>query len=174
MMKSMSLLFERYITEGKDSFVHKVRSIATRLSVNPDWLMLVFFIETAASVYGKIDHTIKNSIGAGGLIQFLPSTARSLGTTVDKLVHMTATEQLTWVEKYFSPYAGRMHSAADTYLAVLFPAAIGKPDTWVLHASRLPAETVARWNPLFDLDKNGEITVAEVKEKLNEIVKRYA
>lgn len=170
----MSLQFESYLTEGKTSFVNKVRSIATRLSVDPNWLMLVFFIETGAAVYGKIDHTIKNKIGAGGLIQFLPSTAISLGTTVDALVHMTATEQLTWVEKYFAPYAGRMHSAADTYLAVLFPVAIGKPDSWVLHASRLPAETVAKWNPLFDIDKNGQISIAEVKEKLNEIEKRYA
>ena len=170
----MSLQFESYLTEGKTSFVNKVRSIATRLSVDPNWLMLVFFIETGAAVYGKIDHTITNKIGAGGLIQFLPSTAIRLGTTVDALVHMTATEQLTWVEKYFSQYKGRLHSAADTYLAVLFPAAIGKPDSWVLHASRLPAETVAKWNPLFDLDKNGEITIAEVKEKLNEITERYA
>jgi len=170
----MSLLFERYLTKGNNDFVNKVRSIAKRLFVEPDWLMLVFFIETGAAVYGKIDHTIKNNIGAGGLIQFLPSTARSLGTTVDALVHMTATEQLTYVEKYLSPYAGRMKSAADTYLAVLFPVAIGKPDSWVLHASRLPAETVAKWNPLFDLNKDGEITVAEIMEKLNEIQKRYA
>ena len=171
----MSLKFEKYLPEDlKGDFACKVREIAKKLGVDPDWLMVVFFIETAAAVYGKINPAIKNSIGAGGLIQFLPSTARMLGTTVNDLVSMKPVKQLDYVEGYLSRYRGRMHSVSDVYLAVLFPVAIGKPDSWVLHASRLPAETVAKWNPLFDLDKNGEITVAEVKEKLNNIVKRYA
>ena len=41
--------------------------------------------------------------GATGLIQFLPSTARGLGTTTDALAGMSSVEQLNYVEKYFDP-----------------------------------------------------------------------
>lgn len=42
--------------------------------------------------------------GAIGLIQFMPSTAKGLGTSTSALKQMTAVDQLAYVEKYFAPY----------------------------------------------------------------------
>jgi hypothetical protein len=164
------LAYEELIIENKAAFISKVILLAGKLNVNPNWLMVVFFIETAASRYGKINSAIQNSIGATGLIQFMPSTAIGLGTTCEALKNMTNVIQLDWVQKYFQPYSGRMKTLHDLYFAVFFPAAIGKADSWILSASHLSAQTIACANPLYDLNKDQQITVAEVKTKLSQFV----
>lgn len=170
----MKLLYEELIPENREDFIEKVREISNLLGILPDWLMLVFYIETAASVHKKIDHRIKNSIDATGLIQFLPSTARNLGTTTAKLREMSNVEQLHYVYKYLYPYRAKIKSVTDVYLAVFFPAAIGKPDEWILKTSGLSAAKIATLNPGFDSNKDGVITVGEIKKKvLNCLPKGY-
>jgi hypothetical protein len=63
--------------------------------------------------------------GATGLIQFMPSTAKSLGTTTDVLLSMNNIQQLNYVLAYLRPYKGKMNNFVDVYLAVFYPAAIG-------------------------------------------------
>ena len=166
MKTSETLLFEQLILENREEFKLKVIEIAEKLGINPDWLMLVFYIETAASVYKVINHRIQNSIGATGLIQFMKSTAIALGTTTDSLKRMSNVEQLEYVYKYLRPYAGSMKNCQDVYLAVFFPAAIGKPDDWVLQSKTLSPGTIASQNQLYDLNKDGKITVGEIKQKI--------
>jgi hypothetical protein len=69
---------------------------------------------------------------ATGLIQFMPSTAESLRTTIEQLAQMTAEAQLDFVEQYFHPFTGRLQSLEDTYMAILFPVAIGQSNDFVL------------------------------------------
>ncbi|QQS59406.1 transglycosylase SLT domain-containing protein [Candidatus Peregrinibacteria bacterium] len=85
---------------------------------------------------------------ATGLIQFMPSTARGLGTSVSALRNMSATEQLTYVEKYFAPYRGKLHSAHDLYLATFYPYALGKSDSFRFGSEKSDAyaRTVANQN----------------------------
>jgi hypothetical protein len=158
------------IPENRIAFEDKVKEIAHRLRINPAWLMVVFYIETAASKYGRIDHRVTNPLGAVGLIQFMPSTIRSLGTTAMALKLMSNVQQLDYVFRYLSPYAGKMNSLTDTYLAVFFPKAIGKPDSWVLQAVGLTASSVACWNPLYDLNKDKQLTVGEIRAKLKTFI----
>lgn len=132
--------------------------------------MIIFYIETAASKYGRIDHRVTNPLGAVGLIQFMSATARSLGTTPVALKTMSNVQQLEYVLKYLTPYKGRMKNLTDTYLAVLFPAAIGKPDSFVLETRSLTAREVARWNPLYDLNRDMKITVGEIRQKLKTFI----
>ena len=47
----------------------KVREIAFRLDINPNWIMIVFHSESGMDKY------IRNSIGCVGLIQFCPDHA---------------------------------------------------------------------------------------------------
>lgn len=166
----MSLVYENLIPENRTAFVAKVLEIANRLGINPNWLMVVFFIETDASRRRVIDHRIVNSIGATGLIQFMPSTLRMLGITSATLRSYSNVQQLEFVFRYFHPYTGKMKSLADVYFAVLFPIAIGKPDYWVLQAKGLTATKMACANPLYDLNRDKIITVAEVKAKLSQFV----
>jgi hypothetical protein len=110
--------------------------------------------------------------GATGLIQFMPSTAQKLGTTTDKLAAMTAEDQLKFVYKYFRPWGkvpGRpspITGLNDMYMAILWPAGVGKPDSYVLW-DRASMPTTFRQNAGLDLNKDGSITKAECAAKLH-------
>ena len=41
-----------------------------------------------------------------------------MGTTTEAIRRMSPVEQLRLVEKYFTPFRGRLNSLADVYLAV--------------------------------------------------------
>ena len=156
------MIFENLIKENRSEFLSKVMEVCQFLSIDPDWLMLVMWFETART----FDHTIVNRVsGATGLIQFMPSTARSLGTTTEALKNMSNIEQLEYVKKYLAPYRGRMKNWLDVYLAVFYPVLIGKPDTAVIDRA-----IVARQNPVFDLNKDLKIHKYEIREALKKSI----
>jgi hypothetical protein len=155
------MLHEEKVKTNKDAFIAKVISTSQRLNIEPEWLMQVFNSESG------VNHLAVNPItNATGLIQFMPNTAVSLGTTVAALKAMTNVQQLDYVYKYLAPYAGRMQSYIDVYFTVFFPLAIGKPDDWVFQTATLSANKIATQNPIFDLNKDGKLTVAEVREAM--------
>jgi hypothetical protein len=45
---------------------------------------------------------------------------------------MTAEAQLDYVEKYFKPQSGKLNTLVDVYMAILYPAVIGKPSDYAL------------------------------------------
>ena len=135
-------------------FVQKVKDMATRLGVKPEWILAVMKNESNMSTTAKNPNG-----GATGLIQFMPATAKGLGTTTEALSKMSATEQLKYVEKYFAPFAGKIKSGTDLYMATFWPAGVGKPDSYNIGGAE-----VARVNKIFDLDKNGQITAGEFRQ----------
>tara|TARA_R110002110_G_scaffold374491_1_gene584361 strand:+ start:60 stop:1271 length:1212 start_codon:yes stop_codon:yes gene_type:complete len=98
---------------------------------DPGWLANVIYFESARTfdpgIYNKKTEAIKSGTGASGLIQFIPSTAKKLGTTIAEIRQMDSLEQLDYVGKYFSSYSGRLNSQSDVLAAVFFPKAIGNP-----------------------------------------------
>lgn len=154
--------FLKYIDSNKEEFLLEVSNIANRLGITSNQLLSVMFIES------NLNHKAPNRIsGAVGLIQFMPATAISLGTTVQKLALLTNVQQLYYVEKYLKPYAGKMHTLADVYFAVFFPLAIGKADNFVLKTSKLSAKLISSQNKAYDRNNDNEITVGEVKISIN-------
>lgn len=145
------------------AFRDRLFEICQILGVEPDYLMACMAFESAET----FSPSIKNAAGSGatGLIQFMPATARGLGTTTVALTAMTAEQQLEYVLAYFWPYRGRLHTLADVYMAILWPAGIGKPDGWTLwdEDSR---PTTYRQNAGLDLNKDGKITKAEAAAKV--------
>jgi hypothetical protein len=142
-------------------FKNKVIQIAGQLNTDPSYLMTVMSIETSKIVNGKPEPTFDPSIqnpgsSAVGLIQFTAATAAKLGTTTDKLKAMSAVEQLDWVKKYFEPQKDKLTSVEDTYLAVFYPALIGKPDS-----DTLP-DAYYEPNKGLDKDNDGKITRGEI------------
>src|SRR5437764_1478114 len=116
---------EAQIAFGKKvskEFKTKVIAISGRLSCDPSHLMAVMAFETGET-FSPSKKSLAGS-GATGLIQFMPATAKSLGTTTGKLAAMSAVEQLDFVEKFLKPKAGNFNSLSDLYMAVLFPAAV--------------------------------------------------
>jgi hypothetical protein len=157
----MALVYENKVPISyRNEFIRKVKSISKDLGIDANWLMAIMYFESAKTFSPSIRNPISNAVG---LIQFMPNTAISLGTTTNALANMTAVQQLDYVKKYLLPYKGKMTRYVDTYFAVFFPLAIGKPNDWVLRSSNLSSGLIARQNPAFDTNKNGEITVGEVK-----------
>ncbi len=145
------------------AFRDRLFEICQILGVEPDYLMACMAFESAET----FNPSIKNAAGSGatGLIQFMPSTAKGLGTTTAALAEMTAEQQLEYVLAYFWPYRGRLHTLADVYMAILWPAGIGKPDDWTLW-DKTSRPTTYRQNAGLDLNKDGKITKAEAAAKV--------
>jgi hypothetical protein len=142
-------------------FVEKVKEIAARVHVEPLDLLAVMSFES-----GFNPKAVNQDSGATGLIQFLKSTATGLGTTTAKLKEMTAVEQLVFVEKFFAGSKARLkdhHTLEDTYMAVLFPAAIGKGPDHVLF--KKPSKRFTQ-NSVLDGNKDGTVTVREAAAKV--------
>lgn len=108
----------------------------------------------------------KAGSGATGLIQFMPATAKALGTTTAALAKMSDEDQLNYVWKYFADWKGKLVSLSDLYMAILWPKAVGKPETYVLwEKGKMP--TTYRQNAGLDINKDGDIIKAEASAKLN-------
>ncbi|HMO32315.1 MAG TPA: transglycosylase SLT domain-containing protein [Lacibacter sp.] len=155
----------------QSDFSRRVQEIAAELGIEPNWLMQVMWSESRLNPQAvnrqtgdPADPFTRAARRATGLLQFMPATARSLGTNNQAIFKMNALQQLELVRRYFLPWKGRMKSYYDVYSVVFFPALIGKPDTWVLQTSSLPAATIARQNPAVNINKDGKITVAEFKQ----------
>jgi soluble lytic murein transglycosylase-like protein len=148
------------------AFRDQVRAIAADLGCEPDDLMTCMAWESGRT----FSPSVRNMAGSGatGLIQFMPATARALGTTTDRLAALTAEQQLDYVADYFRPYRGRLRSLGDVYMAILWPAGVGKPDSFVLW-DRATRPTTYRQNIGLDVNRDGAITRAECLVKLNAI-----
>ena len=156
------------ILERKE-FKEKLIDICNKLNIDPNWLMIVMNSES-----GLNPKAVNKLGGATGLIQFMPDTARALGTTTEALRNMTATQQLDYVYKYFLPYKNKIKSAFDLYLVTFFPLGLGKPDTWVFQSSQLRPDIIAKYNPSMDLNKDNQITMLEFKKWfLNRVEEKY-
>jgi hypothetical protein len=146
-------------------FRERVRWIADTIGCPANALMACMAWESGETFRADI----KNAAGSGatGLIQFMPATARSLGTTTAKLAAMTPEDQLRYVYEYFKPYKGRLHNLGDVYMAILWPKAVEKPDNYVLFdKKKMP--TTFRQNAGLDVNKDGLVTRAECLVKVNE------
>jgi hypothetical protein len=110
----------------------KVRQICKRLGIKPEWLYVPIRIESK----GYVDslHSRNPYSYATGLIGFLPSTAKNLGTSTKELEEMTVSEQLDYVEKYFIIQSNgrKMKSVADVYFMIFRPSVVNQSDSFVI------------------------------------------
>jgi hypothetical protein len=156
-----AMIFSGWVTQNTQAFLAKVQSIASQLDIKADWLMAVMAIESG------LQASITNSIGATGLIQFMPATAAALGTSTAALRAMSNVQQLDYVYKYLSNYKSKLKSAGDLYLTIFYPAAVGKADTYVIGAA---GSAIATQNPALR-NSAGAVTVGSVKNNFLNWVK---
>jgi len=141
-------------------FKAKLDKVATALGVKSSDLMAVMKQES-----GVNPQAVNPKSNARGLIQFMPDTARRLGTTVDEIYKMDAVEQLDYVYKYFKMTGVGNGTLGDLYMAVFMPKYVGYPDDTVLGQSGANGFSGAVYSQNAGLDRNkdGAITVADVK-----------
>jgi hypothetical protein len=140
------------------AFRDQVRTIASGLGCDADHLMAAMAFETGET----FSPSIRNAAGSGatGLIQFMPSTAQALGTTTTGLAAMSAEQQLAFVERYFAPFRGKLATLEDVYMAILWPRAVGQPNSYVLF-SRSGKPRTYQQNAGLDRDGDGNVTKQE-------------
>ena len=163
-----SLLFinqVKNIGASSDDFIRAVANVAAAVGAKADDLMTVMYFESG------LNPAAKNPYGsATGLIQFTEDTAQRLGTSTAALRSMTAMQQLYYVEKYLKPYAGRIGTLGNLYLAVFYPAYIGRPSSTVIPLSSAWVNA----NRVLDINADGKITVGEVMQRIYDWQKQQA
>ncbi len=186
------ILFEDKVKFNKDAFLKKLQEISSDLQVQPDWIMAVINSETGGTFNPQIVNKQKASTAgydgdgtqvkpagiadstndferskyrATGLIQFMPKTAKNLGTSTQELYKMNNAQQLDYVHKYFLPAKAKMKSFEDVYLYTFYPLAVGKSEDYIIGSERGLdyAKKLVQQNPI-DLNHDGHITIGEFRE----------
>ena len=118
------------------SDLKKLQNVSDKYGFPVEWLANLINHETA----GTYNPAITNSIGATGLIQFLPSTASTYGTTTEKLRKMSFSQQLDYVEKYLDKGLkskdlldenGKVKptfNQGDLFMLIFYPVSVGNPN----------------------------------------------
>lgn len=142
-----------------------IQEHAAEAGYDPDALARIVNFESG----GKPWISNKSS-GATGLIQFMPSTFRTLkkppgyeNIRFEDLPHLSADEQMPLVIQYFRQ-AGLPADAdaGEMYLAVAAPGFLGKPDDRVVYPKGSKAWELNRaWRPA----DGGDITVGDIRRK---------
>lgn len=153
----------------------KVTEICKRLQIEDKWLYLIIWYESRGNPKAQNPWS-----KATGIIQFMPRTAKNLGTTTQELYDMSVIDQLDYVEKYFNlciKRYGRLNSYTDAYLAVFSPSALGKSSDYIIGigvdvnrdgiVDEKDLELIRKQNPHVDRDGDGIITVADFRSYAN-------
>jgi hypothetical protein len=118
------------------SDLKKMKNIADKYGFPVEWLANLINHESA----GTWNPSITNSIGATGLIQFVPKTAKSLGTTTDKLRSMNFSKQLDYVDSYLfealenkrlmdeNGKVPNSFAQSDLFMLIFYPKSVGQPN----------------------------------------------
>ncbi len=153
-------------------FSAKLEQVAKNLNCEPSDLLGMMQSES-----GINPKAYNNNGGATGLIQFMPSTAKSLGTSTQALLNMSASEQLDYVEKYFKNLtggSGQKLTGGDLYTLCFLPAYLNRE---VLCSSSGDTAKYYNANSGLDADGDGNITKTElnnrIQNKYKEVLSQY-
>ena len=150
------------IVADDGAFLGAVESASQNLGINSSDLLTAISFETV----GTFRPDIKNpGSTATGLIQFLESTAKGLGTSTAELAQMDRTQQMEYVERYLRPFKGRMKNLGDVYMAIHWPAGVGKDDNYVMY--RKGSENYDK-NKGLDVSGDGTVTRGEALQRVRQ------
>lgn|SRR5574344_2199682 len=144
------------------NFLAKVKDISSRLGCDYRDLLALMKSES-----GLNSRAVNKQSGATGLIQFMPKTARGLGTTVDSLRNMSAIQQLDYVEKYLQRckqtyLPGKQTLSAGDLYALTYRPAMAKKNI-LSHSGELAYSQ----NKGLDKNRDGYITKDELGQRLS-------
>ena len=141
----------------EEGFLEQVHQMCIQLNAHAMALLSIMHHETAGTFNPKIRNKYS---GATGLIQFLPATARALGTSTNELKSMRQRQQLEYVERYFQQ---RQEEGADLSnpdalaTAVFYPRANGDTN----HVIARRGSRTYRLNRQVDRNRDGILHAGE-------------
>jgi LysM repeat protein len=155
-------------------FIPKLKQVANALGVSPNALAGIIRHETNNTFSPKAKAPGRH--GAVGLIQFIPKTARQLGTSTEALEKMSGTQQLDYVYKFYKTVGVRPGmDIGDLYMLTFMPAYAHKSPDTVLGkkgGGQLPhtdqnMHKIWAQNPAFSKDHSKSyFTIQDVKDRL--------
>lgn len=163
----MSPLAANLSLSNKTSLIN----LAARLGVDVDWIIYLIHHESRFST------TVVNSIGATGLIQFLPDFGKKYKTINGKqylmstIKNMSFQQQCDLIFEYFKSSYKKITSFIDLYMLCFYPAFAFKSLSTKIGNSPRMISLVAKQNPAFNTDKNDYITIGEMQDNLS---KKYS
>jgi hypothetical protein len=144
--------------------------LATRIAATPERAaMSPSVVDELAWIIGNESDwnpAATNSIGATGLIQFMPATAAMLGTTTDALRKMSRKQQSRYVQKYFDRVTNngsrKVRRKGDLYLLTFMPGHLNDADDGVIFDVGTKG-----WeqNPGLRVSPSGPITAGSVRAR---------
>lgn len=149
-------------------FKKKVEEVSQGLGINPNWLMTVMFKES-----GLDSKSQNKSTRATWFIQFMPDTAKALGTTVEELKNLSPLSQLDYVEKFYEMNSKKDYSSfKELYLQTFFPAARKYMDdpNYVFETRGVSRYQIAKQNPGIAPKGSTEITMRDFDNYIAGIV----
>ena len=150
-----------------DGFYNKATEVAKRVGCDANVLMGLMMSES-----GLKSTAVNKSSGATGLIQFMPATARALGTSTSALKQMSAEQQLNYVEKYLQNCkkaagfkSGDKLDAGSMYTLVFLPAFAKR------NVLATKGDKYYRANAGLDVNKDGSITKSDLAQRIYKYMK---
>lgn len=155
-----------------DYFFPRLDEIASSLGAQPRHMLAVMYSESGVSATAHNDapkdRPPEKRYNASGLIQFMPATLPGLGWTAGHAAfrRLSATEQLTFVDRYYRPHRGHLDSIAGLYVATFLPALVrhAKDRSFVLTGKAGPLGWAYEPNAVFDRNRDLAITVGELED----------
>lgn len=148
---------------GGEAFFTKVCAIAKEINCNANELMGVMNSESGVTTRAKNFHG-----GATGLIQFMPATAKALGTTTSALNNMGALEQLDWVRKFYQSNlkmvgfkSGEKLDAGTLYTLTFLPAYARR------EVLTQKGHKFYTYNAGLDVNNDGQITKTDLANRVH-------
>ena len=159
----------RFITP---EFITGVEELADGLETRPEWLLALMGFESTQFITQPNGITIAESFNpaarnestnATGLIQFIPSTAEGLGTTVNELASLTPTEQLFFIRRFFEEHPIGSLSTLEALYTTVFT---GRPQPDVNTVLFSRPSRAYELNSGLDLNGDGTITTGEATTRV--------
>jgi hypothetical protein len=144
-------------------FLNNVNKYAQEKGIKASDLLGVMAAES------KIDPTAVNKVtGATGLIQFMPKTAKGLGTSTEELSKMSRSQQFEFVKKHLDQSGLKSGSSAgEIYSKVFLP---GRSKSEILTKQ---GENYYEGNKGLDVDKSGDISKTDLEKVAQSNIKKY-
>lgn len=140
--------------------------IAQQIGIDPASLLAVAMKESTLN-----PAAVNADSGASGLIQFLPSTARALGTTVEALRRMTPEQQAPYILAYLKQAGVGAGSSLDQVYSAVFAGNASKAGRVLYTTADGKAYSD---NQGLDLNQDGKITSAEAAQSALSAWQPYA
>jgi hypothetical protein len=164
-------------------FYTKLIQMSSELGLNPEDVLAMMEIESGLNPH--VSSKMSEKVGTAGLTQLIPSVRRQVGFTGtrDEFMALSGEDQLPYIKRYFEKMVqqngGPFKSAAQMYVANLWPIALSYPrvranDPNAIVISSHPApggkvpidfEIKAYYgNKGLDVDNDGNITLGDLSK----------